>query len=197
MQNRTKIAVAIAFVGLVLSFVGCGGSNITVSEAQTVLPELVEKSLLLNELYFGQGFPPDGDAEGDMINGYYYADCTYHGIYSISEIKDLTEEVFTTEYAAILYESAFDGMVTDDTVVTARYIESEGGLMQSIYTTVYDLPERIYNYDSMKIIKKGSDRVTLQIETDVNGILKTVNIILVRTENADGEYVYRLDSPTY
>lgn len=179
-----------------LCFTACGKENIKLDEVKIVLPALVKTAAVLNEIYFGEGFLPLADAEETPVSGYYYADSMRLGFASIREIKDATEQVFTPEYAAVLYANAFDGISTEETVVAPRYIEGEMGILQSMRGTVYDLPDRVYDFDTVAIVKKGSERVTVSVETAANGETATVELILVRTENADGP-VYRLDSPTY
>lgn len=178
-----------------LVLTACGKENITEAEVQAVLPDLVENSFVLNEIYFGEGFVPDADLESN-VSGYYYADSMALGFASVSEIKEATEAVFTPEYAAILYAAAFEGMLTETTVVAPRYVEGEMGILQSMHAAVYDLPAREYLYDTVQIVTKGSERTTISVDTVTGGETVTVQLLLVRTETADG-YKYRLDSPTY
>lgn len=180
----------------VLGFASCGKENITLDEVREVLPDLVKNSVVLNQIYFGEGFLPSADAGASPVGGYYYADSMRLGFAAIEEIKDATEQVFTPAYAALLYESAFDGISTGETVVAPRYIEGEMGILQSMGGTVYDLPTRVYHFDTLAIVEKGTERVTVSVETAANGETVTVELIVVRTGSEDG-YVYRLDSPTY
>lgn len=178
-----------------LVFTACGKENITEAEVREVLPTLVENSVTLNEIYFGEGFVPDANLESN-VSGYYYANSMAAGFASISEIKDATEAVFTPEYAAILYGAAFEGMHTDTSVVAPRYVEGEMGILQSMHAVVYALPVREYLYDTVQIVEKGTERTTISVDTVANGETVTVQLLLVRTETLDG-YKYRLDSPTY
>lgn len=198
LKQRTKAAILLLFACLVLSFASCGKEKMTTEELKKVLPDLVENSVVLNEIYFGEGFPPTSEAGKDAnVSGYYYVDCDFLGFYSITEIKEATEKIFTPEYAALLYQTAFDGFATDDTIVTARYIEGELGLMQSMHSTVYALPARSYDYSTLQITKGGTDRARITVETVADGDRSTVELIIVRTTAENGEYTYRLDSPTY
>lgn len=190
-----KLFILAAVLAL-LFCTACGKEEVTVEEVQAVLPSLVEKSFVLNEIYFGEGFLPNADAGESEVSGYYYADSIAQGFASISEIKDATAEVFTPEYAAILYASAFDGMHTETAVVAPRYIEGEMGILQSMQATVYALPDRVYDFDTVEIVSGDAERTTVSVETVADGEAVTVKLLLVRTESADG-YVYRLDSPTY
>lgn len=177
-------------------FTACGENAITLGEIEDILPKLVEKSVPLNAIYFGEGFLPNGDAEASPAAGYYYADSMGKGFASISEIKEATEEVFTPAYAAILYAAAFDGVISGETVIAPRYIEGETGILQAIGTTVYDLPDRKYDFETLRIVESDAERAIVAVDTTVQGEVTTVELIVTRTVTADGN-VYRLDSPTY
>lgn len=194
MKNRLLILALLVFS---LIFVSCTEEKMTFDEAREVLPTLVENSLSLNEIYFGYGFMPSAARELEEVAGYYYADCSKYGLYSVSEIKEATEAVFTPEYAALLYTSAFVGVSTEETVVPPKFIEGENGLMQSMNATVYDLADREYNFDTLNIVKSEKDRMTLSLESVAEGKTSRFELILVRTMGEDGTYTYRLDSPTY
>lgn len=178
---------------------GCAEDRIQESDVKAVLPGLIEASKPLNEIYFGYGFPPAAEAMPE--GGYYYVDGAHFGLYSISEIKEATERVFTAEYCQMLYTAAFDGAATEEMVSPPRFFEGELGLMQSTSSTTYILPEREYDYSTMIIKKRARDRVTLQIDTRADGETQIVELILVRISNLllDGttETLWRLDSPTY
>lgn len=199
-MKRFKRATAL-FVLLILSLslFGCEGTRrIDKREITAHLPALIEASKPLNEIYFGEGYPPRGDASlpGD---GYFYADTAFYGFESIEQIKEATEQVFTPEYSAVLYAAAFDGLVGEDGAVSLpRYAEGELGLMQYMGATVYALADRRYDFDTLKLKKASKSRATVSVETeDESGVRVTVELILVRTVGEDGSVSYRLDSPTY
>lgn len=185
-----------ALLLLALALVGCSQNAITQEEIADVLPELVENSFVLNEIYFGEGFLPDGCAGASPTAGYYYADSMAKGFATIEEIREATEKVFTPAYASILYASAFDGVANGETVIAPRYIEGEMGILQAIGGSVYDLPDRVYAYDTLKLLDSDGERATVSVETAADGESVTVELIVTRTATADGN-IYRLDSPTY
>ena len=205
-----KLLGAILILCLVFVFSSCGAPEFTVDDIKAELPALIDASKPLNEIYFGKGFEINGD--GSVVGafgGYYYCDCEEYGLFSVADIKEATEKVFTKEYAEILYLSAFEGISTDTAVEAPKYSEGELGLMQAVNVDVYELPERIYDYNSIEIIKNKGDRVTFSIATTADGVSVDLEMILVRyvdedspeTTNAEGKkvpsYIYRLDSPTY
>ena len=200
-MKRFKAAGAALLLCLALCFAltACSGARrIYKSEIAACLPALVEQSRVLNEIYFGDGFPPRGDAELPG-NGYYYADTAVYGLESITAINEATEKVFTPEYSAVLYAAAFDGVVGEDGAVSLpRYAEGELGLMQHMGATVYDLADRSYDFETLKLKKASATRATVSVETtDEHGGAATVELIVVRTVDEAGNAEYHLDSPTY
>ena len=199
MKRFKTAAAALLLLALLGALTACGGPRrIYKSDVAECLPELVGQSKVLNEIYFGDGFPPRGDAELPG-NGYYYVDGEVYGFASIEQIKEATEQVFTPEYSAILYAAAFDGVVGGDGAVSLpRYAEGELGLMQHMGATVYDLADRSYDFETLKLKKTGRNRVTVSVDTmDEHGNAATVELIVVRTVDEEGNEHYRLDSPTY
>ena len=185
-------------------------AKITADEIAAVLPSLIDLSKPLNEIYFGEGFEVDGNISNVAKNGgYFYCDTEKYGLNSILEIKEASEKVFTAEYAAILYEDAFEGTSTDISVEGARFIEGEMGLMQKANSTVYEICDREFDYGSIKVIKSTKDRATVKINSVANGKEEPIEIIVVRyidtfapiVTDEGGKivptYYYRLDSPTY
>ena len=152
MKRFKTAAAALLLLALLCALTSCGGPRrIYKSDVAECLPELVGQSKVLNEIYFGDGFPPRGDAELPG-NGYYYVDGEVYGFASIEQIKEATEQVFTPEYSAILYAAAFDGVVGGDGAVSLpRYAEGELGLMQHMGATVYDLADRSYDFETLKL----------------------------------------------
>lgn len=194
MKNRLLVFLTLVFV---LFLVSCDRDRITFDEISEVLPELVENSKTINEIYFGHGFKPLADASLDEMMGYYYADCSECGLCSISEIKEATEKVFTKEYAGVLYEGAFIGLVSENVVISPKFIEGTYGLMQSMSADIYDLPDREYHYDTLNIVKSDKERIIVSLESVANDKVSKFEIIVVRSVDENGEYQYRLDSPTY
>lgn len=192
-----RFSVICIVICILFSFTSCGAPNITLEEVKKEVPKLIEDSKVLNEIYFGDGFKPNGQySDVRASGGYFYCDTANSGLNSILDIKEATEKVYSPEYCAGIYQYAFEGLSTENVVVAPRFMEGEYGLMQSVDADVRYLPERIYDYESMEIVKEGSDRVTVSISTTVNGRKEVVEISVARISQ-NGSYIYRLDSPTY
>lgn len=209
-MKKLKIFLCLVSVLLVSVMLTACAPKITVDELKNALPTLVDSSAVLNKIYFGEGFDIDGSISNVEKNGgYFYCDTSEYNLNSILEIKEATEKVFTAEYAAILYQAAFEGTSSDISVEGARFIEGEMGLMQKANADVYDIKERVFDYKSIEIIKGGSDRVTIKINTIAGGKNESIEMVVARYVDAsapvvtdsDGKavptYYYRLDSPTY
>ena len=191
---KRKVLAAACLLLCVLC--ACGKEAITKEEIENVLPTLVEKAAVLNGIYFGEGFFPKADMPEPEHTGYYYADSQRLGFADIRSIREATEAVFTPEYAALLYTNAFDGIEFGEASVLPRYIEDEMGILQSMHGEVYRIPERVFLYETLALTESSADRAIVSVETVADGESVTLELIVVRTESADG-YVYRLDSPTY
>ena len=193
--NLLTLLVLCIFV--CISLASCA-PDITLDEVKEALPALVEDSRVLNEIYFGEGFEVDGSlSDVTQSGGYYYCDTSKYNLNSIIEIKEATEKVYSDEYCEILYGAAFDGLSTDTVIKAPRFTEGEKGLMQKADDTKYKLKNREFDYESLAIEKDGSDRVTVTVDTYVDGKKDdTLEIIVVRY-GSEGSYSYKLDSPTY
>jgi len=131
MKKHILIPVTLALSALLLS--SCG-SKYDPAELKTALDTLLPPSFELNEIYFGEGLPAtDDQAVIDRLYGTFAANVkslNYHpvaadcGYSSIEEIMTATEEVFTPEYSAYLYELAFAG-ISSDTMVEEETEEEE------------------------------------------------------------------------
>ena len=113
----------------------CGGAKHDPAEVKAALDTLLPPSFELNEIYFGEDLPATEDQERiNQLYGTFAANVKslkYHpvaedcGYSSVKEIKTATEEVFTQEYAAYLYELAFSGISSDSIVPEASEPEEE------------------------------------------------------------------------
>ncbi len=181
-------------------------------EARGIVASLIDASLELNEIYYGDGLPYEKSAGSALIESAAEAadadvdaliyhpvahDCPYQ---SISAIKEATEKVFTPAYCKILYEVAFAGVsgesgedgTTTIGAVYARYIEDYGVLTvnANIASTIAD---RTYDTDSMTFERISDRFMTVIVPSFVDGKPDVdVRLKLVNTDNG-----WRLDSPTY
>ena len=115
--------------------------------------------------------------------------------YSIDEIKAKAEQVFSKDYLSELYESAFDGIMMDDSSAYLRFYDNGEWLHQNTNAMDFGLSERIYDYSTMKIVEPSTtDYVNISIEsyTLADPTKREVFLSFVY-ENGN----WYLDSPTY
>lgn len=209
-MNRKIVVILTALLFTAVLFASC--SALSDSEAAAITCELVEKSLPLNEIYFGEGLPytktalseateaAASRADTDIETVIYHPVADDAQYTAIDALKAATEEVFTDDYCDILYTITFTGVAGESDeasgvsygAVYARYIEDYGVLTVN---SRYDnpLPPRTYDYDSISIDKASERFITAQLDSYVNGEFDCrVTVELVNTD--DG---WRIDSPTY
>ena len=199
------ICVSIAMIiclSTVISMTSCGQlPDIEMLKDRFIY--LIEESKEINVIFFGVGLPTF-DREGALEQklGIYYDDklpayntiTLYTPYYSEIGIKEAAEKVFSTEYLDKIYESAFDGIVTDASTYM-RFYELEGKIYQSISANDFGLSERIYDYSTMTVVKpSNNDYINVTVETYTLDDDTRVKITLsFAFERGD----WYLDCPTY
>ncbi|MBE6634617.1 MAG: hypothetical protein E7617_00265 [Ruminococcaceae bacterium] len=170
--------------------------------------ELIEKSIVLNELYFGVGI--SYEMNESEANGYYYPADVYSqdsfGIETVDDIKELTRLCFTVDYSNQLINTKLTAVTDEDGNIRgyARYYQK--------YNALDDTPECIMVYKNAPVYLK--DKVTYHYETlavtDVKGeeIFVTLDIT-VTNENGESQVRklttslieessgFRINQPTY
>ncbi len=208
MKNKLFLLTFVVIFSL-LSIMGCEKDReydeaTVLSEAKT----LIEKSIVLNELYFGEGIA--WEQNESEANGYYYkADVisqSSFGIETVDDIKSMTRLCYTVDYSNQLINTKLTAVTDDNGNIRgyARYYQK--------YSVLDDTPECIMVYKNAPVYLK--DEVTYHYETlrvsDVKGeeIFVTLNITVTNEngesqvrelttsliEESDG---WRINQPTY
>ena len=120
---------------------------------------------------------------------------------SIEDIKAYAETVYSRNYLLSLYGSLFDGAVSGDQVMMARYIEyaetSNSRLaMLNSYEPLYT-EQRVYDFETAQILKWGSSakNVRISIETYLPSSPDKRVTLELGLVLQDGQWY--LDSPTF
>ena len=165
---------------------------------------LIENSKKVNMIFFGSGLPVY-DREGVIATekGIYYNDelPAYNRVMEMSsyltveEMKQLSNEIYSTEYMAALYETAFEGVMTGSTSAYLRFLETSNWIYQNRYATDYKLSDRIYDYSTMEIVKPSNgEYVNITIESYTLEDRTRKKVLLTFVYERGNWY---LDSPTY
>ena len=214
------LLLCIFLIGVVL--VSCNGDKgktdreYDEAEVCAAARVLIEKSKILNEIYYGAGIPYKEPIKEDAeIDVYMLADPAYlsalyedHGIKDIETLKEKTKEVFSKTGSASVI-SAFlqnttgiNGMAGYARYYMAKEIEelgTEAGLM--VYTKAKNFYENTasveYIYDGMRVSAVKGEYLTVSLKvktTGKDGSTDTRDFTVKLIEEESG---YRLSGATY
>ncbi|MBR6708165.1 MAG: hypothetical protein IKL84_00640 [Clostridia bacterium] len=193
-------------LALVLLLTGCAADLPAVEDVKPRLIELIEASWEINDIFFGEGLPAIArDSDYAKENHIYYMDeeggnydivtpdCPYQ---STSMIKDAAELVYSKTYLLSIYETMFVGVADENAgMLYARYLDTEAGLRKSNVHEPITTARRLYDYDSIEIVKPSNDQyINLEIDSHLEG---QDEILRVRLTLVKEDGVWLLDSPTY
>ena len=193
-------------LALVLLLTGCAADLPAVEDVKPRLIELIEASWEINDIFFGEGLPVIArDSDYAIENHVYYMDeqggnydivspdCPYQ---SVLMIQSAAEAVYSTPYLASIYETMFVGVADENAgMLYARYLDTETGLRKSNIHEPIMSGRRLYDYDSIEIVKPSNDRyINLEIDSYLEG---EDDILRVRLTLVNEDGVWLLDTPTY
>ena len=174
------------------------------SEVRERFIYLIEESKELNTVLFGEGLPVyrDGEelAERKMVyynnnTGNYYLVNEKSRFLTVDSIKLSIEKIYSKEYSADIYESAFDGIMTGAASAYVRFYDNGNKLCQNKNASVFNITERIYDYSSMTMVEPSSgDYVNIEIDsyTVDDPTVQRLKLSFVFQNNN-----WYLDSPSY
>ena len=203
--ERTDMKKIIVFsLTLLLCFsllISCS-SGMTEEELKNTVGDLLEKSVTVNEIYFGTGLP-HAPATGiaDNAQDYdeppaEYCDVVSVNYKSVDDLKAAALEVYTESYCDSIFEMTFLGMQNDDGTIFryARFIDSFEGTLQIRADAADDAITlgREYDLSTLKILREGSDYVYFTLDSSLDGKNETVQLCIKK-----GDSGWRFDTPTY
>ncbi|MBE6588266.1 MAG: hypothetical protein E7647_07630 [Ruminococcaceae bacterium] len=201
------LSLALAFVIIASMTVSCG-VEYTDEEVKEAAKKLIEASFEMNDIFFGAGLPISAhDSEEakkfaesndlDLKNIQFLPVTEESPYFSIEDIKEACAKVYSAEYCEYLYSMAFEGYSTDDgtSAVFAKYMEDESGVLTArIDLADNKLPERTYDFATMKVKERKKDSVMVEMESYLDGKKEKGTITFTLVMSEDG---WRLDTPTY
>lgn len=172
--------------------------------------DLIKKSEILNDIYYGYGIECDtGDINN--ANGYYFpADVlslNKFGIESFEDIKKLTRECFTDAQSSLMFNTVLSSVkdTNGNIIHFARYYPEYETLdptaekcimVYSKYEVL--LKDKIeYLYDTVRVFDVEGETIYVNIDVKVTNSKgnvqdKTLKIGLIEEESG-----FRIDTPTY
>ena len=207
MKRFITLLILIAVViSLCFNLVSCDKKiEYNEEEVLNAARELIEKSILLNEIYWGSGIP----FIPASISLYCEANIlalSELGFYTIDELKKKTEEVFTSSYCENIYSSSISSTEDGEYIpFYPRYYQKYEDENQTIPVSimVYSkfenlLPDKVeYLYETLSFSHAEKDAVYVKIKAlvtrDEERVQYSEKTIALKKE-ANG---WRIDSPTY
>ena len=198
MKRIVSLTLAVA---ILLLLVSCGkekNRSYDEAEVKEAADLLIWKSAELNEIFWGEGIPYEEYGYNSGI--YYSADPIFLkklGAYTVEEIIEKTQEVFSKDYTANIYASIFSSQVGENSMLGyTRYYQGEECIMvnsryNSLITDSID-----YITSEIEVVGSKGDivivKVPIKVTRDGNTQERTIEVNLVEEEGG-----WRIDSPTY
>lgn len=178
----TKLLCFVCLIGLCLGAISCKDPapidrSYDAQEVEAAAAELLEKSLLLCDIYYGAGIPISKDDGAYSVGRYAEADREYlaeHGIDSIATLRFMTYRVFSEAHGELLFSTAFAAVKDGDVPVSvARYFEqsatAEHGyrLMVDTLANVYYTDTYTYDLSTIRATHAEGERVYFDVSVTV------------------------------
>ncbi|MBR5140080.1 MAG: hypothetical protein IKV16_03405 [Clostridia bacterium] len=201
------ISLILLLVLTVTAFTACD-RKYDENEVKAAAEKLIAESILLNDIFWGDGLPHYEDknySDGD----YYAAIEAYHyglGFTTVSELRALTESVFSTEYTNIIASTVFSEIYDgQEMVYTSRYYQKysagdgvtpESIMVNSNWKKLLN-GEVSYDYSSLTVTHSEDEVVYVTINATVtldgkNPKTSTLEIGLIEEDAG-----WRIHTPTY
>ncbi len=212
-SSALLLVSVLVIISTVFSLASCKGNNgifnreYDEGEVSAAAEDLIKKSEILNEIYWGKGIPYVDDPS--LSNGAYYpADETYLkniGVETIDDLKAKTQNVFSSDMCEWVFESVLSSVGTGTSVYLSRYVQQYGGkdldepeyiLVNKNYRIILT-DTVVYDYGSIKVIGSNGNLVTVNIDctvTNSDGDSSKTTISVDLIEESKG---WRIATPTY
>lgn len=196
--------VVVLMMSCVCIMSGCSGKAPEIDTIKDRIIYLIEGSKQINEIYFGEGLPVyvrDSDLSKESFVYIGQQNKGYEKVMEVSpylmldEMKEATQRIYSSAYSEQLFESCFDGVVVEG-VTLLEYVEINEWLYQSTARDVLVKNERIYLYDTMKIVRPSNEEyINIEIESYLISNPEKIEIDRLGFAFEDGNWY--LDTPTY
>ncbi|MBQ7591928.1 MAG: hypothetical protein IJU46_05305 [Clostridia bacterium] len=144
------------------------------------------------------------DENSPLYYDYVREDCKYQ---TVNEIKEAAEKVYSAEYLASVYSIIFDGYMSDDSLIYARYMADDSSdsdlLLESNQFKPYFETQTSYDLSTMKIVRPSrADFINVEIEAegvyiDYEALEKKTGRFVKTLKFVKEKAGWRLDTPTY
>ncbi len=176
------------------------------AEVKAVAEVLVEKSLFLNDIYWGKGIPYTSSISSSLYCEADIIALSELGFYTVDELKKKTEEVFSKDYCRDIFSTSFSSIKDGEEIqFYARYYQKYEDEFQTvpICIMVYSrfenmLPDKVeYLYDTLTVTHSDGDVVYVKLQAKVTRDeehVQTREMVIGLIEEENG---WRIDTSTY
>ncbi len=204
-----KILILILVISLIFSLsIGLTSCDRDYDEAEvsSAAKSLIEKSIFLNKIYWGEGIPYIPSISASLYCEADFIALSGLGFYTVDELKKITEEVFSKAYCEDIFSTSFSSIKDGEEIqFYARYYQKYEDEFQTvpICIMVYSkfenmLPDKVeYLYDTLTVTHSKGDVVYVKVQAKVtrdeeHEQIKEMVIGLKEEENG-----WRIDTSTY
>ena len=179
-------------------------------EVLSAAKDLIKKSELLNEIYYGYGIECDFNDMSNANGNYFPADilsCERFGITDVNDIKTLTRECFTEAQSNYMINNTLspvkDG--SGEIVHFARYYQEYNtlNLEEEKCIMVYSKYEPLlidtveYFYETVRVDDVEGEIIIVAINVSVTNSQGNVQNKTIKIELLEEKNGFRINSPTY
>lgn len=175
-------------------------------EVKAAAIPLIEKSLVLNKIYWGEGIPYISSVSSVVYCEADFIALSELGFYTLDELKQKTQEVFSKSYCENIFSTSFSSVKDSEQIeFYARYYQKYEDEFQTkpICIMVYSkfenlLPDKVeYLYDTLTVTHSDGDTVYVKVMAKVTRdevYEQTREMIIGFVEEENG---WRIDTSTY
>lgn len=181
-----RILSLILILVISLCFFSCGVSD---EEAKEIVTDLIKRSEVLNEIYYGDGLSYDPELEVESSGYFTVTEDVPFG--TKAELLSETRTVFSDDMATNIITVYFDGVESYGVTLFARYITGPDGKLTVKADYEGIVPDVLeYDYSTLKIKKTTRNKIVAEITALDGTTVTTVELIKERGS-------YKIDTPTY
>lgn len=172
--------------------------------------ELLPRSMLVNELFYGNGIPVSEAQDAREQGRYREADATYlaeRGISSIEDMKTLALDVYCDSFCTSMFSTTLKSLYDDDVIAGyLRYFEMAAtdtepyALMVDTSPTVLLRDTVSYDLSSVKTDGVKGELVYIKVDitvTNAEGKSQSRTIRVAMIEETEGWRFYELTGASY
>lgn len=186
-------------------FVSCGNRSYDEAVVKEEAARLIEKSMILNEIYWGEGIPYIPTSASVYCEANFLA-LSDLGFYTIDELKEKTRAVFSEGFCEYVFSTAFSSVNDGEEIqFYARYYQKYADIEKQepecimVYSQFKNLlKDKVeYLYDTLTVTHSKGDTVYVKITAKVTNEEGKEQYREKKVGLIEEESGWKLDTTTY